>query len=111
MDIEADPFWPLSATATVLAWVGYVPEFRRLCVERRSSGVGAWMWAVWIVSSALSATYAYLKSAPPLVSLNVAVICGLTVAVAAGNVAASKCAPAREDEEETRGPAVHTFRR
>jgi hypothetical protein len=102
MDAAADSLWPLSVTATLLAWIGYVPEFHRLWVERRASGVGAWMWAVWIVSSALSTAYAFLMRAPLLASLNIAVICCLTIAVAAGNLVVHCCVsraelPWRED--------------
>ena len=34
----ADALWTLSVCATVLAWMGYVPEFRRLWRERAASG-------------------------------------------------------------------------
>lgn len=87
MDLDgASKYWPVSVTATVLVWLGYLPEFWRLWRERRSSEVGVWMWVIWIVSSGLSVVYASLSGAAPLVILNLAVVWALTVLAAVGNL-------------------------
>lgn len=78
-------YWPISVSATILAWLGYLPEFCRLWRERSTSQVGVWMWVVWIASSGLSTAYACAVHAAPLVVLNLATVCFLIFVTAAGN--------------------------
>ena len=78
----ADALWTLSLCATVLAWLRYVPEFRRLWRERAASGAGYSLWAIWVASSTLSFVYALLCEAPFFVVLNCAVVAGLNAVLA-----------------------------
>ena len=77
--------WPLSTTATALVWLGYVPEMRRLCVQRSASGTSVLMWFIWIASSLCATIYAVVSEAQALIVLNSGTICALTCVVAFGN--------------------------
>ena len=79
--------WPLSAAASILVVVGFLPEFQRLWAERRRGGSGVGLWIVWTVSSALGLANAVVCEASPLVVVNCATIFGLSAAAAALNCA------------------------
>ena len=87
MSTSASTLWPLSVVASILAAVGYAPEFRRLWTERHRGSVGVALWAIWTTSSGLSLANALACEASPLVVANVAVIFVLSTAVAACNLA------------------------
>jgi hypothetical protein len=78
-------YWPISAVATTLVCIGYVPEFIRLYVERTSSGTGIYMWLLWIGSAMLSTLYALLSGASVLIIVNSTTLTVLTFGAALGN--------------------------
>jgi uncharacterized protein with PQ loop repeat len=87
MDMQEAPFlWVLSLVATILVWLGYVPEFLRLYREKQASNIGISMWLIWTSSSGLSTVYAFLSGATTMVVINVGAIFVLTVLAAFGNL-------------------------
>ena len=79
--------WTLSIASSVVAVAGYLPEFRRLCVDRCRGGAGVGLWVLWTVSAMLSLANAVACEASPLVTTNCAVIVALTASTAALNAA------------------------
>jgi len=82
---DASKYWPISVAATALMFIGYFPEFVRLCVTKTSSGIGIFMWLIWIGSSTLSTLYAALSGASVLIVVNCSTILSLTILSALGN--------------------------
>ena len=84
--MQEPPFlWILSLAATLLVWLGYVPEFLRLYREKQASNIGISMWFIWTSSSGLSTVYAFLSGATTMVVINVGAVFVLTVLAACGN--------------------------
>jgi len=82
---DVSKYWPISAAATAMVFLGYAIEFVRLCAERTSSGVGLFMWIIWTSSAALSVLYAWLSGASPLIVINSCAILFLTLFTALAN--------------------------
>ena len=79
--------WPLSAAASTLAAVGYVPEFKRLWQERRRGSSGVCIWLIWTLSAAMSLTNTIVCEASPLVIANIAIIFAFSAIAALLNLA------------------------
>ena len=94
--------WPLSIASSVVAVAGYLPEFRRLCVDRCRGGAGVGLWVLWTVSATLSLANAVACEASPLVTTNCAVIVALSASTAALNAALP---PARARQDRSLGGA------
>jgi len=84
MQTAEERFAPMSIVATALIWIGFVPEFRRMCRERKASGTS--MWFLWVVSAGLSTFYACVCEAPPLIIANISVILAFNLVAAVGNL-------------------------
>ena len=97
-----DGLWAVSVAATVLVWLGFVPEFLRLWREKRAGGAGCGLWAIWTGSAALSLVYAAVSEAPILVICNCAVISGLSAVAALWNA----CLPAQDGDGERSADAT-----
>lgn len=93
---DASKYWPISIVATILVWLGYAPEFLRLYRDRKSSGIGIYMWILWTASSALSTLYAFLVSSSVLVVINIGTVCFLTIVSAVGNACFMQRTPSGE---------------
>ncbi len=103
MSEDAPAVWPLSIAATVLVWLGYVPELRRLCRQRSAAGTSWLIWVIWIGSSGLQLAYTLASGASPLVVANCGTVFGLTAVVAAWNgyYVATAVAPPPHDAAST----------